>query len=1481
MPIDWQNKRVVQSLPTQGRVNWKKPEEPAPVQQPGIVKQAASKAFESTKDVISKGAGYVAPVAKATLGFIGRVFGGAVGGATGAVLEAGRQATGPFSEPKPFTERLKAIGKTALESGKQSSQFGSDVAQAPVGVVEEVAKTGKATVQGLTGNDEAFINRAAEVLQRNANMGESVIGRPFSTLEEAKQVLMSGDKKAWASAVGGMGLDLSVATGFVNKLARGAGPLEAPTGRTVEMPSTDFARRVGVRPETAPPGTVKVNEMQRTPLARATEPISKIMETKAPPKFSFNPVKQLPTGPEAPVQGRVYGVQPRPTPAQPTPAAPAIPRTLPAPQIQPRIEAPAPQVSAPPVPQQPQPTPAQEVSRETFKGFPDLSTTVLEKLKGRSSVSKQFISDLTNSAELKQTEKDVIRRALEDEGNTIDVPKFANKVKAELLPLNVKESGRTAFEARQEGKPSAKYENISLPEEVRGDVKNYKEKIYESPVETSAGDVHFKGDAPNYFGHTRIEDMADDATRRVIEVQSDLYQRGRLQSEKQKDMVNETRGGDVQTEGFKKLEQYNDPTAHLRMIREEIKKAAEDGKTKLQFPTGETAMKIEGLGDNTVWSLDNSSSAVPEELEVGKEIYRGEGDTGTDENDAWIITDVLGDGKFKAVPKRYMDDLNAKLRGEVKTFSGENLHHVGTPEGKAKYLDDLKETFDISGKANTENPIYKFYEKDVGKYLKNKYKAEIVTDENGVNWFEVNVNPKAKSEPVIAYSRILPTFKDLDSLWQKALGNRMWSSLVKVGKKAAQKAGSGEGKAAQFFRRMVAPKQFQGEEYAKLKDTLDIETQKAMDRALDFGDRLSKLTQAEQLEIVDRIVSGNYDDTKIGKLAEDVEAAFMELGQELVNQGKLSEAAFRKNYGRYFPRLYEKFEREKVTDMLNRLKGIKADLSYIKKRKDLPPEIREALGEIKEAPYPVAKRLLQEGVDIAKLKFFERVASESSLVSSEPKQGWVKLPENKRLGALSEKWVPAEIEYDINQLAHTEMRPKWLEILEKSNQIWKGVHTILDTGVVTSNMVSNIVLADFAGLPPQRLDVWGKAFFDVLNNKGAYRGMVDQGKFRHTFVRQELQGFLPEIEKFKKTDIKNMTDVAGLLANGVKKGWIKAGEVYNFLEEWSKTAVYKYLTEEKGWDPKEAADHSETWLFNYGDVPPIIDKMRKIPIGAPFVTFAYKSIPRFIESGIRMPFTWLKYIIALNLAGGGAMMLKKLGMSEDEFKKIKPKTAGDWLVYAGRKKDGTHDFIDLSRYMPFGRQLNPRQPLSFANFAKSTATSFLPTGGAWGTTKLLQVMGSLVFGTTFRDTFFDKIIFDDSEKMDQSERLTKALDYLWSDWTPNWVPTPSGQNPKSADYLRKALTGQQTVTKGVPQKYTVPEAAMRFFGTKKVEMHPTLLRDFGGADIDAKISKLKSQRKRATSPDEQKEIAQKISDLQKEKTSLFGVIGKLNKVKND
>lgn len=381
----------------------------------------------------------------------------------------------------------------------------------------------------------------------------------------------------------------------------------------------------------------------------------------------------------------------------------------------------------------------------------------------------------------------------------MDVARFADKVKDELLPLNVEDRSI---------KSGTKYEYVNLPSNLRGSVKDYKENIYQSPIKTSAGNVHWDGQerVPKYFGHTRVEDMADGKTRRVIEVQSDLYQKGNLEKEmsSQKgfglsdnkpvdstreairnqlqqfdsspisdvalDRFIEKKGGVDETvkslnldissassEAKKlqvskqKLTQYNDPTAHFRMIREEVKKAAEDGKSVLQFPTGETAMKIEGLGDKTLWytkeqaSRANAKPIDASELKIGQTLFRnGQGAAGMERGDGdWIITDVLGDGKFKAVPKHKWD------AAQVKTFEG-----GGTRTGRHLIESDA-ETFDISGKVDQNNPIHKFYEKEVGKYLRSKYSATQITDDKGVGWWQVEINKELAKLPVEAFG-LLP-----------------------------------------------------------------------------------------------------------------------------------------------------------------------------------------------------------------------------------------------------------------------------------------------------------------------------------------------------------------------------------------------------------------------------------------------------------------------------------------------------------------------------------------------------------------------------------------------------------------------------------------------------------------------------------------------------------------------------------------------------
>jgi len=392
---------------------------------------------------------------------------------------------------------------------------------------------------------------------------------------------------------------------------------------------------------------------------------------------------------------------------------------------------------------------------------PALTTKIVKDLEGKETVSKQYILDATNRPEIRQREKDIIREVAAQFGDKINVKDFSERVKAELLPLKMTNAGE-------------RYEFVSLPYDFKGNVANYEEHIWQSPIKTSAGNIHFparggrtadeqalyraNNTIDNYFGHTRIEDMAPSieedtrtisqqaydagmgkesisgSLRRVIEVQSDLYQKGRLEEEanqwgvlKDDESVNsigqkelDRRLSDRKPD-VTKLQQYNDPTAHFRLIREEIRQAAEDGKTRLQLPTGETAMKIEGLSSFDYWKAGAAGDNISRKNLADVKMYVGMEAHVANQDSTWVVTDILDDGKFKAVEKSHYDNIKKE---------------------RALPSESDKETFDISGKVDTNNPIYKFYEKEVGRYLKSRYGSKMVTDNKGVTWWEVEITPE-------------------------------------------------------------------------------------------------------------------------------------------------------------------------------------------------------------------------------------------------------------------------------------------------------------------------------------------------------------------------------------------------------------------------------------------------------------------------------------------------------------------------------------------------------------------------------------------------------------------------------------------------------------------------------------------------------------------------------------------------------------------
>lgn len=436
--------------------------------------------------------------------------------------------------------------------------------------------------------------------------------------------------------------------------------------------------------------------------------------------------------------------------------------------------------------------PSKKLIIPTFKGLRNLSTTIVEKLRGRTTVSKQFISDLTNSPDVRQVERELIREVLEDSPATIPVKEFAERVETKLLKIT-----REIAPQERYGK-GFRYESIVLPNELRGNVANYSEEIYISPIKNSAGDIHFPGGSDNYFAHVRVEDLASPTgktlgveditdvdilvkgkgaqgfvptqTRRIIELQSDLFQKGRLE----KSVFIEATPGTFERYSpevealVNQLQPYRN-LWHERIIREEIKRAAKDGKTKLQFPTGETAMKVEGLGEinRFVRGLHDAAPVIQSDLKVGKEVWQG--------GQNWIITDVLGEGKFKAIPKNSFETKDAweviedvlpngekiwlsknSISGSVIT-STSRKQAVEVIESEKRVIENLSEEFDISGKIDTSNPIFRFYEKDIQKFLKRiRPDMKQITDPQGVTWYEISLNKQDALDPIKAFGAVVP-----------------------------------------------------------------------------------------------------------------------------------------------------------------------------------------------------------------------------------------------------------------------------------------------------------------------------------------------------------------------------------------------------------------------------------------------------------------------------------------------------------------------------------------------------------------------------------------------------------------------------------------------------------------------------------------------------------------------------------------------------
>ena len=435
---------------------------------------------------------------------------------------------------------------------------------------------------------------------------------------------------------------------------------------------------------------------------------------------------------------------------------------------------------------------------------------------------------------------------------------------------------------------------------------------------------------------------------------------------------------------------------------------------------------------------------------------------------------------------------------------------------------------------------------------------------------------------------------------------------------------------------------------------------------------ITKLDAKDQIKIANARKAGQLDKLAPELLAKAKEP-FMELdrlGKEAVDLGLLKKEVYENNVGSYIARLYK--TKEIPTDITKKIKTFfdikpkRMDLSRFMKRKDIPADIREAMGEIMEAGYPTAKSLLQLNTAVENAKLFK--TANKIFGSNIMKEGFEKLPDTKKLGKLQSKFVPKAIADDLNEIIRT--KSAFEKTTGKAVATFKFSKVIMNPATHARNIMSNHILNNFEGLSPLRQDIYAKAAKQIATKGKVYKEAIEQGLGLNTFAANELREFMisPEVAKL------------GKMKNTVKKSLNSLGDLYQKEEEYAKMAQYIFQ-KSKGKTPEEAWKIAEVATFNYAQVTPFIRRMRESIFGYPFITFTYKVTPQVVKTLAKRP---TKISNIGKIKGGLENLTDTKELTRERASEPDWVRDGFYLKLPMKDKYDRSTYLDLTYILPFG-----------------------------------------------------------------------------------------------------------------------------------------------------------------------------------------------------
>jgi len=360
------------------------------------------------------------------------------------------------------------------------------------------------------------------------------------------------------------------------------------------------------------------------------------------------------------------------------------------------------------------------------------------------------------------------------------------------------------------------------------------------------------------------------------------------------------------------------------------------------------------------------------------------------------------------------------------------------------------------------------------------------------------------------------------------------------------------------------------------------------------------------------------------------------------------------------------------------------------KKPDIPMEIRQKLGEVTTAGKPVKESIKTIGYKVETARLFEETAGNPMLSTSDEilglRQGWKQMPDSIGMGSLRNKWVHPAVAKDIDGILKTTHAVD--RVYQSILSAWKMGKTVMNPATHARNVMSNTMLLNMSGTPSYRIpDLLSASLDDIMNKTPLYKKLSKLGLGRSTFATGEIQALQNVYSG--KTTVSEILEAGGKRFNRSAFGGMN--RMYQLEEELFKIARVRYL-KEQGLNLPNAMADAEKWLFNYSKIPEFIKKLRTSPLGAPFITFQYKAMPRALEAIMKRPMTILKYPLLL-----GAMekyAIKKFNLKPHQVAKMKGQKP---LTYILPFLDSNDNFriFDMQYIVPYGQLFETRNVFGY------------------------------------------------------------------------------------------------------------------------------------------------------------------------------------------